>query len=210
MNDASPINASIGVPTPLVDGPDKVTGRALYAADFPSRETLVGRILRSPVAHAHIVQVDASKAERLEGVHAVVTGADVAAPYGVLPIAMNEYALAKDRVRYRGEPVAAVAAIDVDTAAEALRLIDVQYKMLPAYFSAPEARDAEAVQLHFSSRLYQRQKPFFSQYNILILSRRRLMKTYSVVSNGFSSSSCSTNSDSPCMAFLKSTGSTHK
>ena len=148
MNDASPINASIGVPTPLVDGPDKVTGRALYAADFTSRETLVGRILRSPVAHAHIVRVDASKAERLEGVHAVVTGADVAAPYGVLPIAMNEYALAKDRVRYRGEPVAAVAAIDVDTAAEALRLIDVQYERLPAYFSASEARDAEAVQLH--------------------------------------------------------------
>ena len=119
MNEARPVSASIGVPTPLVDGPDKVSGRAKFAADYGSQETLVGRILRSPVAHADIVRIDTSKAEQLPGVRAVVTGADVAASYGVLPIAMNEFALAKNRVRYRGEPVAAVAAIDVEKAVRA-------------------------------------------------------------------------------------------
>ena len=101
---------SIGVRAPLVDGPEKVGGKALYAADFVEQNALVGRILRSPVAHANIVRLDTTKAEQLPGVAAIVTGGDVELPYGVLPIAMNEYAPAKGRVRYRGEPVAAVAA----------------------------------------------------------------------------------------------------
>lgn len=142
------VTASIGVPTPLVDGPDKVSGRARFAADFGTRETLAARILRCPVAHADIVRIDTSKAEALAGVRAVVTGADVAASYGVLPIAMNEYALARDRVRYRGEPVAAVAAVDVDTAARALSLIEVEYRELPAYFDAAAARRDDAMPLH--------------------------------------------------------------
>ena len=148
MNEARPVSASIGVPTPLVDGPEKVSGRAKFAADYGSQETLVGRILRSAVAHADIVRIDTSKAEQLPGVRAIVTGADVAASYGVLPIAMNEYAVAKDRVRYRGEPVAAVAAIDVETAVRALDLIEVEYQDLPAYFSAAAARREDALPLH--------------------------------------------------------------
>ncbi len=104
---------SIGIAMPLVDGPEKVTGKAKYAADFLEPDTLVGRILRCPVAHAKIVGVDADAARRLPGVHAVVTGAGCDKTYGVLPIAMNEYPLARERVRYRGEPVAAVAAVDV-------------------------------------------------------------------------------------------------
>ena len=148
MNEVRAVTASIGVPTPLVDGPDKVSGRARFAADFGTRETLAARILRCPVAHADIVRIDTSKAEALAGVRAVVTGADVAASYGVLPIAMNEYALARDRVRYRGEPVAAVAAVDVDTAARALSLIEVEYRELPAYFDAAAARRDDAMPLH--------------------------------------------------------------
>ncbi len=148
MNEVRAVTASIGVPTPLVDGPDKVSGRARFAADFGTRETLAARILRCPVAHADIVRIDTSKAEALAGVRAVVTGEDVAASYGVLPIAMNEYALARDRVRYRGEPVAAVAAVDVDTAARALSLIEVEYRELPAYFDAAAARRDDAMPLH--------------------------------------------------------------
>ena len=143
----SPVR-SIGVPTPLVDGPEKVTGRALYSADFITGETLVGRILRSPVAHAKIVTIDTEAAEALPGVAAVVTGDDCADTYGVLPIAMNEYAIARERVRYRGEAVAAVAAIDVATAHKALDLILVEYEELPASFTAADSRADGAAQLH--------------------------------------------------------------
>ena len=139
---------SIGVPMPMVDGPEKVTGKAKYAADFREADTLVGRILRCPVAHARISGVDTAAARDLPGVHAVVTGADCDKTFGVLPIAMNEYPLARERVRYRGEPVAAVAAIDVETAQRALELIAVDYEELPAYFSAASARAEDAVLLH--------------------------------------------------------------
>ena len=131
---------TIGVPQPLVDGPEKTTGKAMFAADFNDARALVGRILRAPVAHANITAIDISKADALPGVMAVVTSADCADSYGVLPIAMNEWALANTRVRYRGEPVAAVAAVDVATAQRALDLIDVTYEELPAYFTADEAR----------------------------------------------------------------------
>jgi 4-hydroxybenzoyl-CoA reductase subunit alpha len=143
----SPVE-TIGVPQPLVDGPEKVSGEAKYAADFQSADMLTGRILRSPVAHATIRSIDISKAEALPGVLAVATGADCADTYGVLPIAMNEWALAREKVRYRGEPVAAVAAADVATAQAALDLIEVEYEELPAYFSAAGARAEGAVLLH--------------------------------------------------------------
>ena len=139
---------AIGVPQPLIDGPEKVTGRAMYSADFQSPDMLVGRVLRSPVAHARITSVDIAPALAIPGVRAVVTGQDLEHTYGVLPIAMNEYAIAKDRVRYRGEPVAAVAAVDVETAEAAVRAIRVEYDELPAYFSAAAARAEDAMLLH--------------------------------------------------------------
>lgn len=138
-----------GKPTPLVDGIEKVTGRARYTADLDDgAETLVGRILRSPHAHAEIVAIDVSAAARYPGVRAVVTGADCDKTYGVLPIAMNEYPLARERVRYRGEPVAAIAAVDAAAAETALALIRVEYRVLPAVFSAAEARAPGAPPLH--------------------------------------------------------------
>ena len=139
---------SIGARVPLVDGPEKVAGRAQYAADFVEQEALVGRILRSSVAHANITRLDVAKALALPGVVAIVTGDDVEQTYGVLPIAMNEYAPAKGRVRYRGEPVAAVAAVDVATAQAALDLIEIEYEELPAYFTAAAARAEDAIALH--------------------------------------------------------------
>ncbi len=133
---------------PLIDGVEKVTGRALYTADIAAPDALVGRIYRSPFDHAEIVEIDVSAARALPGVVAVITGDDCDMTYGVLPIAMNEYPLARERVRYRGEPVAAVAAVDAETAARALALIRLQVRELPAYFSAAEARQAKATPLH--------------------------------------------------------------
>ncbi len=139
---------TVGQRTPLIDGIEKVTGRARYTADLPFGEALVGRILRSPVAHGMIRGIDATAARAIPGVRAVVTGEDFAAPYGVIPIAQNEWPLARDKVRYRGEPLAAVAAVDDETAEAALAAIVLDIEPLPAYFHAAEARVADAVLLH--------------------------------------------------------------
>jgi 4-hydroxybenzoyl-CoA reductase subunit alpha len=133
---------------PLIDGIEKVTGRARYTADLDHSDALVGRILRSPVSHGDIVALDVSRARALEGVIAVITGDDCQYTYGVLPIAMNEYPLARGRVRYRGEPVAAVAAIDAETAEHALGLIELKIRELPAYYDSDAARAGDAVLLH--------------------------------------------------------------
>ena len=142
------MTAGVGVRTPLIDGVDKVTGRARYTADLPLGPALVGRILRSPVAHGLIRGIDTTAARALPGVRAVITGEDFAAPYGVIPIAQNEWPLARERVRYRGEPLVAVAAIDETTAEAALRAISLDIEPLPAYFTADEARADGAVLLH--------------------------------------------------------------
>ncbi len=138
----------VGERTPLIDGIEKVTGRARYTADLPFTNALVGRILRSPVAHGVIRAIDTSKARAIPGVRAVITGADFAAPYGVIPIAQNEWPLARDKVRYRGEPLVAVAAIDAATAEAALAAITIDIEPLPAYFSAGDARAPGATTLH--------------------------------------------------------------
>jgi len=142
------MNRAVGQPVPLVDGIEKVTGKALYTADLDSRDALVGRILRAPVSHGRITHIDTSAAEALPGVVAIVTGDDCALTYGVIPIAMNEYPMARDRMRYRGEPIAAVAAVDAGTAQAALDLIDVEIEELPAVYTAAQSRAPDAPQLH--------------------------------------------------------------
>ncbi len=139
---------SIGRPTPLVDGIEKVTGRTRYTADLPGGDALIGRILRSPIAHGVIRGIDTAAARALPGVRAVITGADFVAPFGVIPIAQNEWPLARERVRYRGEPLVAVAAVDQASADAALAAIVLDIEPLPAYFSAAEARAEGAVLLH--------------------------------------------------------------
>src|SRR6516162_8270339 len=133
---------------PLIDGIEKVTGRARYTADLEHADALVGRIFRSPVSHGEILRLDVSKARALEGVIAVVTGEDCPHTYGVLPVAMNEYPLARERVRYRGEPVAAVAATDEEIAAHALELIEFEVQELPACYASADARSPGAMPLH--------------------------------------------------------------
>lgn len=133
---------------PLIDGIEKVTGRAQYTADLEHSDALVGRLFRSPISHGDIVRLDVSKARALEGVICLITGDDCPHTYGVLPIAMNEYPLARGRVRYRGEPVAAVAAVDARTAEQALALIEFEARELPAYFTSQDARAPGATLLH--------------------------------------------------------------
>jgi len=138
----------VGSRRPLIDGVEKVRGQARYTADFYLPGALVGRIYRSPFSHADVLQVDVSEAAKLPGVLAVITGDSCDIPYGILPIAQNEFPLARDRVRYRGEPVAAIAAIDGPTAEKALRLIRMRVRELPAYQDPKKARAAGAVNLH--------------------------------------------------------------
>jgi 4-hydroxybenzoyl-CoA reductase subunit alpha len=147
MNDVSPVH-SIGGYVPMVDGPEKVSGRAKYTADLIRPGLLAGRIFRSPYAHAEILGVDVTAAARLPGVTAIVTGADCDKTFGVLPIARTEHPLARDKVRHKGEPVAAVAAVDDATARKAVELIRMKVRELPAYYTATAALAPDAVALH--------------------------------------------------------------
>jgi 4-hydroxybenzoyl-CoA reductase subunit alpha len=147
VNEIAPAR-NIGSYVPMVDGPEKVSGRAKYTADLVAPGMLAGRIFRSPYAHAEILELDISAALKFAGVRAVVTGADCDKTFGVLPIARSEHPLARDKVRYRGEPVAAVAAIDDATADQAIRLIRMRVRELPAHFTAEAALAPGAVLIH--------------------------------------------------------------
>ncbi|MFT7130220.1 MAG: CO/xanthine dehydrogenase Mo-binding subunit [Gammaproteobacteria bacterium] len=136
----------VGTRVKRPDGLDKVTGRAKYGADATAPGQLVGLILRSPHAHAKIVKIDTSKAEKLEGVKAVVTSKDLPdytnGDRGMLDILEN--CMARDRALYDGHAVAAVAAIDRQTAKKALKLIKVTYKILPHVTDVDEAMEENA------------------------------------------------------------------
>src|SRR5499427_6856549 len=147
VNDVAPVR-SIGGYVPMVDGPEKVSGRAKYTADLVQPGVLAGRMYRSPYAHAEILKVDVTAAARLPGVKAIITGADCDKTFGVLPIARSEHPLARDKVRYKGEPVAAVAAVDDATARKAVELIRLKVRELPAYYTATAALAPDAVALH--------------------------------------------------------------
>jgi 4-hydroxybenzoyl-CoA reductase alpha subunit len=141
----------IGKRTPRVDAIEKATGQAKFTVDIKLPGMLHGKVLRSPHAHAKILKIDTSKAEKLPGVKAVITEADV--PHrgllmGIYPAACDEPPLARGKVRYIGEIVAAVAAVDEETAEEAVDLIDVEYEELPTVFDPEEAMKPGAVAIH--------------------------------------------------------------
>ena len=133
----------VGKPQRKPDGLGKATGKTAYTDDISLPGMLHGKILRSPWPHARIVSIDASRALGLKGVHAVITGKDMPVRYGIIPWTPDEYPLCVDRVRYIGDGVAAVAAVDEDTANQALALIRVEYKELPAYLDPAEALAAD-------------------------------------------------------------------
>jgi 4-hydroxybenzoyl-CoA reductase subunit alpha len=140
---------AIGKSIPKIDSYAKVTGAARYADDLKLPRMVYGRILRSPHPHAILKRVDASRGRHYPGVLDVVTGVDLPRQYGIMPTTQDEYPFALDRVRYVGEPVAAVCAVDEETAEEALDLIEVEYEPLPAVFTIEEAlARGETVRLH--------------------------------------------------------------
>src|SRR2546426_5800249 len=134
----------IGRRLPKVNSWAHLTGQARYADDLFLPRMLYGRLLRSTRPHARI-RIDVSRAAAHPGVVAIVTGADMPAKMGIMPSTQDETALAVDKVRYVGEPVAAVAAVDEDTAFDALSLIEVDYDDLEPIFTIEEALEREDV-----------------------------------------------------------------
>jgi len=134
---------------PRVDAADKATGKALYTDDLKRPTQLTAAILHSPLAHARILNIDTSRAESLPGVKAVVTHHEAGIrPYGVSPARHDETIFCHDKVRYVGDEIAAVAAIDLDTALEAVSLIKVDFEELPLVLDGLKAKDDGQPQLH--------------------------------------------------------------
>ncbi len=134
---------------PKLDAPEKATGRAKYVDDLTMPGMLHGAILQSPLAHAKILNIDTSQAKRLPGVIAVVTAEDAGlVKYGVSPARYDETVFCHEKVRYVGDEIAAVAAVDLETAAEAVSLIKVDYEELPAVFTVEDAMAEGAPVLH--------------------------------------------------------------
>ncbi len=129
------------------EGLRKSTGAEVYTDDIVLPGMLHGKILRSTEPHARIVSIDVSKALALEGVYDVITGADLPTPYGIIPWTRDEHALALDKVRFVGDAVAAVAAIDEDTANRALDLIEVEYEPLPYYLDPEQVLSDEGARV---------------------------------------------------------------
>jgi 4-hydroxybenzoyl-CoA reductase alpha subunit len=138
----------IGTPRVKVDARSKVLGTQKFADDMVLPRMLHAKLLRSTEAHARIVSIDTSKAAALEGVHAILTGADLPIPYGILPVSQDEHALCLEKVRFIGDPVAAVAAVDEETAEEACRLIDVVYEPLETIDSIQKAIKTPEPRIH--------------------------------------------------------------
>ncbi|HAA33834.1 MAG TPA: 4-hydroxybenzoyl-CoA reductase subunit alpha, partial [Firmicutes bacterium] len=138
----------IGKSVPRIDGVAKATGRAKYTGDLKFPNMLIGKILRSPHAHARILNIDTSEAEKLPGVKAVITHRDVpSTKYGLSPARWDQTIFCIDKVRFVGDKVAAVAAVDEETAYKALKLIKVDYEVLPAVFDPFEALKEGAPQI---------------------------------------------------------------
>ncbi|MFH1360802.1 MAG: molybdopterin cofactor-binding domain-containing protein [Candidatus Omnitrophota bacterium] len=143
----------VGKSVARIDGKGLVTGQTKYAFDLNLPNMLIGKMLRSPHAHARILHINTSKAEKLPGVKAIVTCKDTHnIKFGsneyFFPHTVDQMALEAEKVRYIGDEIGAVAAIDEETAAQALKLIDVKYEILPAVFDAQEAMQPEAPQIH--------------------------------------------------------------
>jgi 4-hydroxybenzoyl-CoA reductase subunit alpha len=138
----------IGIPRRRVDGRAKVTGQTKFADDLMLPRMTHCKLLRSTLPHARIVRIDVSRALAHPGVYLALTGEDFPIPYGILPVSQDEHALATDRVRFVGDPVAAVIARDEITAFEALDLIDVEYEPLRTFSSPDDSLAYDEPRIH--------------------------------------------------------------
>src|SRR6185312_16869382 len=146
-NNGKPLNV-VGKPFRKVDARAKCTGQTKFADDIVLPRMLFCKILRSHLPHALIKNVDVSKAAALPGVFAIITGKDLPISYGILPVSQDEHALCVNKVRFIGDPVAAVAAIDEDVAFDAMNLIEVEYELLPTIASIDEAILIDEPRIH--------------------------------------------------------------
>ena len=147
MSSNKPLNV-VGKPFRKVDARAKCTGQTKFADDIILPRMLACKILRSHEPHALIKNIDVSKALALPGVCAIVTGKDFPIPYGILPVSQDEHALCVDKVRFVGDPVAAVAAIDEDVAFDAMNLIEVEYERLQTITSIEEGLLVDEPRIH--------------------------------------------------------------
>ena len=131
-----------------VDGRSKVLGQLRFADDLVLPRMLHAKLLRSTHPHAVIESIDVQRARAHPGVHLVLTGKDFPVPFGIMPVSQDEYPLAAERVRYVGDPVAAVIARDEQTAGEALELIEVKYRALPTIATPEEALAHPETRIH--------------------------------------------------------------
>src|SRR5574337_150101 len=138
----------IGKSLPRIDAAGKVSGQTRYAGDLSLPRQLWCKLVRSPHPHARILRIDAARARALEGVAAVLTGADLSTRYGILPVSQDEEALCTEKVRYVGDPVAAVAAVDEAIAERAAALVAVDYEPLPGIFSIEDALRGPGEPIH--------------------------------------------------------------
>jgi 4-hydroxybenzoyl-CoA reductase subunit alpha len=138
----------VGKPFRKVDARAKCTGQTKFADDIVLPRMLYAKILRSHEPHALIKRIVTSKATALPGVFAVLTGKDLPIPYGILPVSQDEHALCIDKVRFIGDPVAAVVAIDEDVAFDAMNLIEVEYEPLNSIASIEEALMIDEPRIH--------------------------------------------------------------
>ena len=138
----------IGKARRRVDGRAKVTGLTKFADDIVLPRMLHCRLLRSPHPHAEIESIETATALALPGVHLILTGKDFPITFGIMPVAQDEYPLANGRVRYVGDPIAAVIAKDEQTCTEALDLIEVKFKLLPTISSPEEALQNPEPRIH--------------------------------------------------------------
>ncbi|NKB37973.1 MAG: molybdopterin-dependent oxidoreductase [Gammaproteobacteria bacterium] len=145
---------SVGARMTRNDGVEKVTGRAIYAEDIQLPHIIYGALLRSPYAHAEILSIDTTEAEQITGVKAIVTGRDV--DMGFYGYELRDHRIfALEKVRYIGEPIAAVGATTVDIAREAASKIKVEYAELPAVFDSEEAITSNAPLVHNDANAYE-------------------------------------------------------
>jgi 4-hydroxybenzoyl-CoA reductase subunit alpha len=139
---------TIGKARRRVDGRAKAIGQLRFADDLSLPRMLHCKLLRSPHPHAVVESVDASRAQAHPGVRLVLTGAEFPVPYGIMPVSQDEHPLARERVRHVGDPVAAVVAVDEQTAVEALALIDVKYRPLATIASPEEGLASPEPRIH--------------------------------------------------------------
>jgi len=147
----------VGKSVPRIDGRGLVTGQTKFTYDTKMPGMLIGKMIRSPHAHAKIISIDTSKAEKLPGVKAIITAEDThKIKFGsnefFFPQTTDQLPLESDKVRYIGDEIGAVAAIDEKTADEAIKLIDVKYEVLPPVFDVREAMKPTAPQIHDQAR----------------------------------------------------------